>query len=136
MLHFAEATKDYLVHRGLTTHDIEKHPYKAIRTCLLFSREVGNIEWSILVLFSDEGRPRWPPTCSKTIPRRKERFYGSLPQLARLAGSFLRNRNDRSSSFTGREDSRSFSTCCRAPRPCLANYAPSGWCWSDCRGTS
>lgn len=94
MLRFTEATKDYLVHRGLTTHDVEKRGrkgrYKAIRTCLLFSREVRNIERSILVLSSPTRVGLVdPPSYSKTITWSVRRFNGSLLQLARLAGSFF-----------------------------------------------
>lgn len=63
--------------------------------------------------------------CSRSFRDRDDR--PGAPDATRRGSFFF---------FTERADSRSSSTCCRAPRPCRADCAPSGWCWSGCRDTS
>lgn len=101
------------------------------------------IERSILVLFSDESHLVDPSPCARRLfPKRgaprwkfvlRRRLVSTsqiIPDIAMTDISIPR------ASFTGRADSRSSSTCCRAPTPCRAGCAPSDWCWSDCRDTS
>lgn len=90
MLHFAEATKGYLVHRGLTTHDVEKHPATKRYARVSFSPAKSGISSG---RYSSSSPTRVglvdPPRTRRQSRKRKEPFDGGLPQLARLVGSFF-----------------------------------------------
>lgn len=131
-----KATKDYPVHKGLTTHDVEKHPVTKRYARVSFSSAKSGMS-SGRYSFSSPTRVGLvdPPR----TPRQSRSVRSPSMEVCRNSPDSLdhspRSRRSILGVLTEREDSRSSWTCCRAPRPCRANCAPSSWCWSDCRGT-